>query len=66
MVRSCRHYLGTHTPRVLGIGVGIALVHRHVLLAMIGHWLSGNISIINTLMQGAVNHLPAILATPLR
>ena len=66
MVHSCRHYLGTHTPRVLGVGVGFALVHRHVLFAMVGHWLSGNISIINVLMQGAVNHLPAILATPLR
>ena len=31
----------------------------------VGHWISGNI-ILNALMLGAVNHLPAMLATPLK
>ena len=66
MAHSCRHYLGTHTPRVPSVGVGIAVVHRHVVFAMVGHGFSGNICVINALMLGAVNHLLAILATPLK
>ena len=44
MVHSCRHYLGTHTPRVPCVGVGVALVHRHVVFAMVGHWINVTMS----------------------
>ena len=63
---SCRLYLGTRTPRALGVGVGLALVLLHVKFVTVGHWINGNILVLNTLMLGAVNHLPAMLATPLK
>ena len=53
---SCRLYLGTRTPRALGVGVDLALISLHVRLVTVGHWINGNIIVLNALMLGAVNH----------
>ena len=63
--RSCRQSLGIHTPRVLGVGVRNVPVQQRVTFAMIGRWPSGNRIIVSVLMLNAVNHLAAILSSPL-
>ena len=63
---TCRLCLGIHIPRALGVGVGLVLINLHVRLVTVGHWINGNIIVLNALMLGAVNHLPAMLATPLK
>ena len=63
---TCRLCLGIHIPHALGVGVGLALINQHVRLVTVGHWINGNIIVLNALMLGAVNHLPAMLATPLK
>ena len=63
---TCRLCLGIHIPHALGVGVGHVLINLHVILVTVGHWINGNIIVLNALMLGAVNHLPAMLATPLK
>ena len=63
---SCRLYLGTRTPCALGVGVGLALVLLHVRFVTVGHWVNENIFDLNAHMLGTVNHLSAMLATPLK
>ena len=65
VAHSCHQSLGVHTPRVLGVGVGNVPVQQHVTFAMIGRWLGGNRIIVSVLMPNAVNHLTAMLASPL-
>ena len=65
-VLTCRLCLGIHIPHALGVGVGHILINLHVILVTVGHWINGNIIVLNALMLGAVNHLPAMLATPLK
>ena len=57
MARSCRHCLGIHTPRVLGVGVGNVTVQQRVTFAMIGRWPSGNHIVVSVLTLNTVNHL---------
>ena len=65
VARSCRHCLGIHTPCVLSVGVGNVPVQQRVTFAMFGRWPSGNRIVVSVLMLNAVDHLAAILASPL-
>ena len=62
-VLTCRLCLGIHIPHALG--VGHVLIILHVIRVTVGRWINGNIIVLNALMLGAVNHLPAMLANPL-
>ena len=59
-------FLGIHIPHALGVGVGHVLINLHGRLVTVGHWINGNIIALNEHMLGVVNHLPAMLATPLK
>ena len=64
-VLTCHLCLGIHILHALGLGVGHVLIILRVILVMIGRWINGNIIVLNALMLGAVNHLPAMLVIPL-
>ena len=50
---------------MLGVGVGNVPVQQRVTFAMIGRWPNGNRIVVSVLMLNAVDHLAAILVSPL-
>ena len=65
--RSCRLYLGTRTPCVLGVGGDVALTIWHVTYVRIGPWRSGRNIIVSARIVSAVRiALHALFSLPLK
>ena len=64
--RTCLLCSGTRIQHARIVGVGNVHTIRCVIFVMVGLSSNGNILIVNALMLNEINHLHAMLVTPLR